>query len=64
MKIEVRTKKNGKVLKVIDRTPFHNGFVGNFVPHWVRYNTKEYLLRGGMDCAYLQGEPLENYIEV
>ena len=62
MEIEVRSK--GKVLKVINRKPFHNGFVGNFVPHWVRYNKKEYLLKGGIDSAYIQGEPPEAYIEV
>ena len=72
MEIEVRSEKiykNGKfiggnVLKTINRKPFNRGFVGNFVPHWVRYNKEEYLLKGGIDSAYIQGEPVENYIEL
>jgi len=64
MKIEVRTKKGGKLIKTIERKPFHNGFVGNFVPHWVRYKGKEYLLCGGIDSAYIQSKEIEAYIEV
>jgi len=72
MKIEVRTKKElknrqyvgGEVIETIERKPFHNGFVGNFVPHWVRYKNEEYLLKGGIDSSYIQGEPTEAYIEV
>jgi hypothetical protein len=70
--IEVRTKQyfkdgkyhGGKVIKTIKRKPFNLGFMGNFVPYWVRYNKQEFYLNGGSDSAYIQGEPIENYIEV
>jgi len=70
MKIEVRTKKDyikntgGEIIKIIDRKPFNYGFMGNFIPHWVRYQNKEYLLKGGIDAAYIQGEQEEAYIKI
>jgi len=30
--------------------------IGNFNPHWVRYHNHEYLVEGGVDCAYMHGE--------
>lgn len=44
---------NLRVLETINRKPFNKGFVGNFVPHWVRYKTKKYLVHGGIDYAYM-----------
>lgn len=32
MLITVKTKE-GSIVEKINRKPFHNGFVGNFVPH-------------------------------
>ena len=72
IKIEVKTKRilkegklvGGNILKIIERKPFQTGFVGNFIPHWVRYNKKEYLLHGGIDSSYIQEQEIETYIEV
>jgi hypothetical protein len=67
MRIEVRNGSYGRhtaVIEIIERKPFHKGFVGNFVPHWVRYKGKTYLLKGGIDYAYMHGEPLEAYIDI
>ena len=63
MKLEVRDK-NEKVVEIIDRKIFNKGFVGNFVPHWARYKGKVYLVKGGIDYAYMHGDPLETYIVV
>ena len=62
--VEVRCKTTGKVIEVIKRTPFHKGFVGNFVPVYVRYNSQPYFLHGGWDYAYMHGTPTEAWIEV
>lgn len=64
MTIELRCKDTGNSLGTIERKPFHKGFVGNFVPHWVRYLCKVYQLQGGWDTAYIRGKPDEAYIEV
>ena len=61
MQIQVRNKED-EVVENIERKPFHNGFVGNFIPHWVRYKGKEHLLKGGIDYAYMHGMPNELYI--
>jgi len=64
MKMEVI--KNGKLVEVIKRKPITK-IIGNFNPHWVRYHGKQYLVRGGIDYAYMHGDhPLgvEYYIEI
>lgn len=48
--------------KTINRKPFHNGFVGNFVPHFTRYNRSLYLIHGSIDSAYMQGYDDDAYI--
>lgn len=63
LKIEVRDESKN-VLKVIDRVPFISGGITNFIPYWIRYQKQEYLLQGGIDCAYLQGVPDINYIVI
>jgi len=62
MLIEVR--KDNKVIETIKRIPFNLGFMGNFVPHWVRYKSNEYLLKGGIDSSYIQEWDNKGYIEV
>lgn len=53
---------DGKFIEVIERIPFHRGFVGNFVPVYVRYKGKEYFLEGGWDYAYMHGTPERAWI--
>ena len=53
-RVEVRVKEvynpktykreGGEILDTIERKPFHKGWFGNFVPVYVRYQQKEYLL--------------------
>jgi len=62
--IQVKEKATGHIVDTIQRIPFNRGFVGNFVPVWVRYNRKEYLLQGGWDYAYMHGTPSEAWIEI
>lgn len=62
MKIEVR--KDGQPVETVERKPFHKGFFGNFVPHYVRYKTQVYLLHGGIDYAYMHGMPDLLWIDV
>lgn len=64
LSVEVKHKTTGKVIEVIKRIPFHKGFVGNFVPVYVRYKSKVYFLHGGWDYAYMHGTPTEAWIEV
>ena len=44
---------NLELVEIVDRKPFHRGFVGNFVPHYCRYKNKEYYVFGGIDYAYM-----------
>lgn len=66
MKIEARENipglfyKDCPLVEVIDRKPFHRGFLGNFVPHYARYKGKVYLLRGDLDYAYMHGHDEED----
>jgi hypothetical protein len=62
MKIEVR--KDGEVVEVVERKPFHKGFVGNFVPHYVRYKNTIHYLFGGIDYAYMHGQPDMVWIDI
>ena len=55
MKIEVR--KDGQLVETVERKPFNKGPFGNFVPHYVRYKTQVYLLKGGIDYAYMHSMP-------
>jgi len=55
---------NLKEIEIINRKPFNRGFFGNFVPHYVRYKNKEYILHGGIDYAYMHGQPSFNYIVI
>ncbi len=55
---------NLAVVEVIDRKPFHKGFCGNFVPHWVRYKCKKYLVHGSIDSAYMHGYRNDAYIVI
>jgi len=64
MEIRVLDKNTKELLTTIERKPFHNGMCGNFLPHWVRYKKKEYLLHGGIDSSYIQEWDGEGYIEV
>ena len=75
--MEVRTKKvfnpdtlqyNGvEILDTIQRKPFHKGWFGNFVPVYVRYQKKEYLLHsdnGDVSDPFRGGDIGLFYIEI
>ncbi len=75
--VEVRTKDvfntdtyrhdGGVVLDIIKRKPFHKGWFGNFVPVYVRYEKKEYLLHsdnGDVSDPFRGGDIGLFYIEV
>ena len=74
--IEVRTKAvfnydkmdtEADVLDTIQRKPFHKGWFGNFVPVYVRYQKKEYLLQsdnGDVSDPFRGGDIGLFYIEV
>jgi len=63
VKIEVRNE-SGSVVETIERKPFTKGWLGNFIPVYVRYKCKIYSLKGGWDYAYMHGEPSEAYITI
>lgn len=46
---------------VIDRKLFNKGFCGNFVPHWVRYKRKQFLVHGGIDYAYMHNVEMNGF---
>lgn len=75
--VEVREKRvfnpdtlnhdGGEVLKEIKRIPFHKGWFGNFIPVYVRYDKKEYLLHsdnGDVSDPFRGGDIGLFYIEV
>ena len=75
--IEVRTTRvlnhdtlefeGGEVIETIKRKPFHKGWFGNFVPVWVRYVGKEYLLKsdnGDVSDPFRGGDIGNFYIEI
>ncbi len=66
-RVTLNVFSNGKKITVIKRRPVVKGFVGNFVPHWARYNNEIYLIKGGIDYEYMHGpkpEGMEYFIEI
>jgi hypothetical protein len=46
---------NLRVLEFIKRKPYHKGMVGNFCPHYCKYEHREWLIHGSVDYAYMHG---------
>jgi len=59
--------QDGKRVTIIRRKPIVEGFVGNFIPHWARYQKKVYRIQGGIDYEYMHGpkpEGRDYYIDI
>ena len=56
--------KDCELIETIDRKPFNKGFIGNFIPHWVRYKNEKHLILGSIDYAYMHGYENDAYIAI
>lgn len=70
MRVEVYKSRDGEwylkdkmeLIEIIERKPFHRGFLGNFVPHYCRYKGQVYSIYGSIDHAYIHGYSNDAYI--
>ena len=58
------TQYDMEEIELINRIPFNRGFIGNFVPHYCRYQSKVHLIRGSIDYSYMHGFDNDAYIVI
>jgi len=66
-KVVLDVIQDGKRVFIIKRKPIIKGFIGNFIPHWARYQKKTYIIQGGIDYEYMRGpkpEGKDYYIDI